>query len=140
MKQKHFLLSIKTIDDSPLFHESVDGEKLLFPFLVKAMNQTNVVFKMFAGFPTGVEVILWCNDEKEAKSFADNVCFQIYDVNNKAGYIIDCVGVHIGYLTDDERTLEAVATDIMSRSMAARGHDFKDIPTVGVGFKGDILS
>lgn len=140
MKQKHFLLSIKTIDDSPLFHESIDGDNLLFQFLLKAMNHTKVVFKTFAGFPTGVEAIIWCKDEKEAKNFADNVCLQIYDVNNKAGYIIDCVGVHIGYLTDDDRTLEAVAMDIMSRSMAARGFDLSNIPTVGLDFKGDVLS
>ena len=35
------------------------------------------------------------------------------------GHIIQSFGIHIGELTNDERTLEAVMMDMMTRSMAA---------------------
>lgn len=45
----------------------------------------------------------------------------IYMLTNSMGHIIDSFGIHIGELTNDERTLEAVMADMMTRSMAARG-------------------
>ena len=42
-------------------------------------------------------------------------------LTNSMGHIIDSFGIHIGELTNDERTLEAVMADMMTRSMAARG-------------------
>ena len=36
-------------------------------------------------------------------------------------------GIHVSELTNDERTLEAVMMDMMTRSMAARGFDMGDV-------------
>ena len=42
-------------------------------------------------------------------------------LTNSMGHIIDSFGIYIGELTNDERTLEAVMADMMTRSMAVRG-------------------
>lgn len=130
MKKKHFLVSVKTIDAAPVFHKSIDGDSVLFQLVIQAASRTNVLTKTFAGFPDGVEIIAWCKNETEARAFADAVCLQIYDTNNKVGYIIETLGVHIGILTDDERTLQAVSMDIMMRSMAARSLNLQGVPVL----------
>ena len=56
------------------------------------------------------------------------------------GYRIDSFGIHIGELTNDERTLEAVMMDMMVRGMAARGIDFDSIPTLSFGADGKLLN
>ena len=66
----------------------------------------------------------------EARMFADAVANQIYEKNNSIGHIIESFGIHIGILTNDERTLHAVMTDMMMRSMAARGINMDDIPVI----------
>ena len=68
--------------------------------------KTGIALKGFASFPTGVEFILYCKDVQEVRRF---------------------VGIHVSELTNDERTLEAVMMDMMTRSMAARGFDMGSI-------------
>ena len=55
-------------------------------------------------------------------------------------HIIHSFGIHIGELTNDERTLEAVMMDMMTRSMAARGLDMESIPTLALGVDGKLLN
>jgi len=56
------------------------------------------------------------------------------------GHIIESFGIHIGKLTDDERTLNAVMMDMMMRSMAARGINMDDIPVIDIDMDGKALS
>ena len=56
------------------------------------------------------------------------------------GHIIQSFGIHIGELTNDERTLEAVMMDMMTRSMAARGLEMESIPTLSFGVDGKLLN
>lgn len=121
MKQKNFHVSIKTIDDKPLFPPGFDGDKLLFPFVMQAALKLKSLPVGFAGFPTGVEVVIKCNTQKDAKAFADALSALLYQHNNSIGYVIESFGIHIGELTQDERTLHAFMSDMMMRSMAARG-------------------
>ena len=130
MRQNHFLVSIKTVDDTPVFPKSFNGENYLFQAVVQAMNRTRVISKGFASFPTGFEAVICCKHDMEAKMFADAVATQIYEKNNSMGHIIDSFGIHIGKLTNDERTLYAVMTDMTMRSMAARGINMDDIPVI----------
>ena len=130
MRQNHFLVSIKTVDDTPVFPKSFNGENYLFQAVVQAMNCTGVISKGFASFPTGLEVVICCKRDREAKMFADAVATQIYEKNNSMGHIIESFGIHIGKLTNDERTLYAVMTDMTMRSMAARGINMDDIPVI----------
>ena len=51
----------------------------------------------------------------------------IYIKTNSLGHIIHSFGIHVSELTNDERTLEAVMMDMMTRSMAARGFDMRDV-------------
>jgi hypothetical protein len=120
MKQKNFHVSIKTVDDKPLFPPTCDGQRLLFPLVSQAAMRVGVLTTGFATFPTGVEVIANCNDTAEAKGFADALSALLYEHNNAIGHIIESFGIHIGELTTDERTLHAFMTDMMMRSMAAR--------------------
>jgi hypothetical protein len=61
-------------------------------------------------------------------------------LTNNMGYRIESFGIHIGELTNDERTLEAVMMDMMSRGMAARGINLDSIPTLSFGLDGELLS
>lgn len=121
MKQKNFHVSIKTIDDKPLFPPVFDGKRLLFPFVMQAALKTDVLPVGFAVFPTGVEVVAKCRNQTEAKAFADALSALLYQQNNSIGYIIESFGIHIGELTQDERTLHAFISDMTMRSMAAHG-------------------
>lgn len=137
MKQKNFHVSIKTIDDKPLFPPTCDGQKLLFPFVMQVALKLNVLPVGFACFPTGVEVVAKCKKQDEAKAFADALSAQLYEHNNGIGHIIESFGIHIGELTDDERTLNAFMTDMMMRSMAARG-DLDEIAQLAAGDSGEV--
>lgn len=121
MSKRHFLVSIKTIDDTPLFPSNFNGENFLFGATASASAKTKVIFKGFASFPTGLELIIYCKNGQEARKYADEVANSIYKLTNDMGHRIDSFGIHIGELTNDERTLDAVMMDMMIRSMAARG-------------------
>jgi hypothetical protein len=99
----------------------VEGENFLFEATAKASAKTSVIFKGYASFLTGLESIICCNDGQQARKYADQITSSIYMLTNSMGHIIDSFGIHIGELTNDERTLEAVMADMMTRSMAARG-------------------
>ena len=72
--------------------------------------------------------------------FADEIANAIYIKTNSIGHIIQSFGIHIGELTNDERTLEAVMMDMMTRSMASRGLDMESIPTLSFGVDGKLLN
>ena len=72
--------------------------------------------------------------------FADEISNAIYIKTISIGHIIQSFGIHIGELTNDERTLEAVMMDMMTRSMAARGLDMESIPTLSFGADGKLLN
>ena len=99
----------------------VEGENFLFEAIAKASAKTSVIFKGYASFPTGLESIFCCKDGQQARKYADQITSSIYMLTDSMGHIIDSFGIHIGELTNDERTLEAVMADMMTRSMAARG-------------------
>lgn len=126
MSKRHFIVSIKTIDDTPLFPVNFEGE--------------NFLFGATASFPTGLEAIIFCKDGQEARKYADEVANSIYTLTNGMDHIIESFGIHIAELTNDERTLEAVMMDMMTRSMAARGINLDSIPTLSSGQDGKKLS
>lgn len=99
----------------------VEGENFLFEATAKASAKTSVIFKGYASFPTGLESIICCKDGQQARKYADQITSSIYMLTNSMGHIIDSFGIYIGELTNDERTLEAVMVDMMTRSMAVRG-------------------
>ena len=140
MRQNHFLVSIKTVDDTPLFPKSFNGEMYLFHTVISTASRIGVFSKGFASFPTGVEAVICCNDVKEAKKFADGVSNQLYAKTNSLGHIIESFGINIGELTDDEGTLEAVMMDMMMRSMASHGVSLDDVPTIKMDMDGKIVS
>ena len=61
-------------------------------------------------------------------------------LTNDMDHVIESFGIHIAELTNDERTLEAVMMDMMTRSMAARGINLDSIPTLSSGQDGKKLS
>ena len=140
MTRRHFIVSIKTIDDTPLFPANFEGENFLFGATAKASAKTRVVFKGYASFPTGLESVIFCKDVQEARKYADELANRIYMLTNKMDHRIESFGIHIGELTNDERTLEAVMMDMMTRSMAARGINMDSIPTLSFGPDGKPLS
>ena len=140
MSKRHFMLSIKTVDDTPLFPANFNGENFLFGVTAGASVKTRVILKGFASFPTGIEAVIYCKDGQEARRYADEVAANIYMQTNSIGHRIDSFGIHIGELTNDERTLEAVMMDMMTRSMAARGLDMESIPTLSFGEDGKLLN
>ena len=140
MSKRHFIVSIKTVDDTPLFPKNFNGENFLFGVTAGSGAKTHVVHKGFASFPTGLESVIYCEDGHQARRYADEVANRIYMKTNSLGHIIDSFGIHIGELTNDERTLEAVMMDMMTRSMAARGLDLESIPTLSFGPDGKLLN
>lgn len=140
MSKRHYLVSIKTIDDTPLFPANFNGENFLFGATAKTSAKTRVIFKGYASFPTGLEAIIWCKDGQEARRCADELSKSIYTLTNSMDHRIDSFGIHIGELTDDERTLEAVMMDMMTRSMAARGINLDSIPILTFDQDGKQLS
>ena len=99
----------------------VEGENFLFEATAKASAKTSVIFKGYASFPTGLESLICCKDGQQARKYADQITSSIYMLTNSMGHIIDSFGIYIGELTNDERTLEAVMADMMTRSMEVRG-------------------
>ena len=140
MGKRHFIVSIKTIDDMRVFPADFNGEAFLLGASAMVGAKTGVIFKGYATFPTGLELVLYCKDVQEARSFADDISNAIYMKTNSIGHIIPSFGIHIGELTNDERTLEAVMMDMMTRSMAERGVDLGSIPTLSIGVDGKTLS
>ena len=140
MGKRHFIVSIKTIDDMRVFPSDFNGETFMLGATAGAGAKTGVIFKGYASFPTGLELVLYCKDVQEARRFADEVANAIYIKTNSIGHIIPCFGIHIGELTNDERTLDAVMMDMMTRSMAARGLDMESIPTLSFGADGKLLN
>ena len=140
MSNRHFIVSIKTIDDMLLFPTDFNGEAFLLGATAKASAKTGVIFKGYASFPTGLELVLYCKSGQEARMFADEIANTIYIKTNSMGHIIHSFGIHIGELTNDEGTLEAVMMDMMTRSMAARGFDMESIPTLSFGADGKLLN
>ena len=140
MSKRHFIVSIKTIDDMRVFPADFNGETFLLEAAVKVSAKTGTIFKGYATFPTGLELLIYCKDVQEARKFADEIANAIYIKTNSIGHIIPSFGIHIGELTNDERTLEAVMMDMMTRSMAARGLDLDSIPTLSFDMNGKLLS
>ena len=58
MSKRHFIVSIKTIDDMLLFPTDFNGEAFLLGSTAKASAKTGVIFKGYASFPTGLELVL----------------------------------------------------------------------------------
>lgn len=140
MSKNHFIVSVKTTDDTPLFPLKFNGENFLVATTAQVSAKTGVLLKGFASFPTGLELILYCNDVQDARKYTDEVASAIYAKTNSLGHIIYSFGIHIGVLTNDERTLHAIMSDMMTRSMAARGIDFDSIPTIKFDMDGKSLS
>lgn len=140
MSKNHFIVSVKTTDDTPLFPLKFNGENFLVATTAQVSAKTGVLLKGFASFPTGLELILYCNDVQDARKYTDEVASAIYAKTNSLGHIIYSFGIHIGVLTNDERTLHAIMSDMMTRSMAARGIDFDSIPTINFDLDGKALS
>ena len=140
MGNRHFIVSIKTIDDMKVFPSDFNGETFLLVATTEVGLKTGVIFKGYASFPTGLELVLYCKDAQEARRFADEIANAIYIKTNSIGHIIPSFGIHIGELTNDERTLHAVMMDMMTRSMAARGLDLGSIPTSSFDMDGKLLS
>ncbi len=140
MSKRHFIVSIKTIDDTPLFPVNFKGENFLFGATVEASAKIRVIFKGFASFPTGLESIICCKDAQEARKYADEVANSIFMLTNSMDHKIDSFGINISELTNDERTLETVMMDMMIRGMAARGINPDSIPTLSFGQDGKLLS
>ena len=140
MGKRHFIVSIKIIDDMKVFPSDFNGETFLLGATANVGARTGVIFKGYASFPTGLELVLYCKDVQEARIFADEIANAIYIKTNSIGHIIPSFGIHIGELTNDERTLHAVMMDMMTRSMAARGLDFGSMPTLSIGIDGKQLS
>ena len=140
MGKRHFIVSIKTIDDMTVFPSDFNGEAFLIGATAMVGARTGVIFKGYATFPTGLELVLYCKDVQEARRFADEISNAIYMKTNSIGHIIPSFGIHIGELTNDERTLDAVMMDMMTRSMAARGLDLGSIPTLSFDMDGKLLS
>lgn len=130
MKQNNFHVSIKTVDDTPLFPPVFKGASPLFPYVMQVALRTGVFPKGFSDFPNGVEIVLGCKDQKHAKEFADALCGLFYEKNNSMGYHIESFGIYISALTNDERTLHAFMTDMMKRSMQARGITDDDVKSL----------
>ena len=133
-------MSIKTIDDMRVFPADFNGEAFLLGATAKVSAQTGIIFKGYATFPTGLELVIYCKDAQEARRCADEIANAIYIKTNSLGHIIPSFGIYIGELTNDERTLETVMMDMMTRSMAARGLDLGSIPTLSFDMDGKLLS
>ena len=76
MSKRHFIVSIKTIDDMLLFPTDFNGEVFLFGATAKASAKTGVIFKGYATFPTGLELVLYCKNALEARMFATRLRIQ----------------------------------------------------------------
>ena len=127
MRERNFIVSIKTVDDKALFPSNFNGEVFLMMLTTQVSAKTGIALKGFASFPTGVEFILYCKDVQEARSYADDVANNIYLKTNSLCHVIYSFGIYVSELTDDEKTLEAVMMDMMTRSMAARGFDMGSV-------------
>ena len=56
----------------------------------------------------------------------------IYQIRNTLGSYLDSLGIQIGEIKDNKKSLESAMMDMMMRSMKARGLDFRSIPTINI--------
>ena len=132
MRKVHFLVSIKTVDNTPLFPSNFNGEGFLFETTIKVSTQFKILTKGYSSFPTGLEAIIFCNNISEARKYADEICMSIYQIRNTLGSYLDSLGIQIGEIKDNKKSLESAMMDMMMRSMKARGLDFSSIPTINI--------
>ena len=76
MRQIHFIVSIKTVDNTPLFPSDFNGESFLLETTIKVSTQFKILTKGYSSFPTGLEAIICCSNISEAKKYADE---KLYD-------------------------------------------------------------
>ena len=60
MGKRHFIVSIKTIDDMQVFPANFNGDTFLLGVTANVGARTGVIFKGYASFPTGLELVLYC--------------------------------------------------------------------------------
>ena len=132
MRQIHFIVSIKTVDNTPLFPSNFNGESFLLETTIKVSTQFKILTKGYSSFPTGLETIICCSNISEAKKYADEICMSIYQIRNTLGSYLDSLGIQIGEIKDNKKSLESAMMDMMMRSMKARGLDFSSIQTVNI--------
>ena len=132
MRQIHFIVSIKTVDNTPLFPSDFNGESFLLETTIKVSTQFKILTKGYSSFPTGLETIICCSNISEAKKYADEICMSIYQIRNTLGSYLDSLGIQIGEIKDNKKSLESAMMDMMMRSMKARGLDFRSIPTINI--------
>ena len=132
MRQIHFIVSIKTVDNTPLFPSDFNGESFLLETTIKVSTQVKILTKGYSSFPTGLEAIICCSNISEAKKYADEICMSIYQIRNTLGSYLDSLGIQIGEIKDNKKSLESAMMDMMIRGMKARGLDFNSIPTINI--------
>ena len=132
MRQIHFIVSIKTVDNTPLFPSDFNGESFLLETTIKVSTQFKILTKGYSSFTTGLEAIICCSNISEAKKYADEICMSIYQIRNTLGSYLDSLGIQIGEIKDNKKSLESAMMDMMMRSMKARGLDFRSIPTINI--------
>ena len=130
MRKIHFIVSIKTVDNAPLFPSNFNGESFLFETTIKVSTQLKILTKGYSSFPTGLEAIICCNNMSEAKKYANEICMPIYQIRNSLGSYLESLCIQIGEIKDNKKSLESAMMDMMMRSMKARGLDFNSIPTI----------
>ena len=69
MRQIHFIVSIKTVDNTPLFPSNFNGESFLLETTIKVSTQFKILTKGYSSFPTGLEAIICCSNISEAKKY-----------------------------------------------------------------------
>ena len=132
MRQIHFIVSIKTVDNTPLFPSEFNGESFLLETTIKVSTQFKILTKGYSSFPTGLEAIICCSNISEAKKYADEICMSIYQIRNTLGSYLDSLGIQIGEIKDNKKSLESAMMDMMIRGMKARGLEFRSIPTINI--------
>jgi hypothetical protein len=67
MRQNHFHVSAKTIDDTLLFPKTFNGENFLLQSVIESAQSFGVITKCYSSFPTGFEVLALCDSQEQAK-------------------------------------------------------------------------
>ena len=62
MGKRHFIVSIKIIDDMKVFPSDFNGETFLLGATTEVGVKTGVILKGYASFPAGLELLLYCKD------------------------------------------------------------------------------
>ena len=132
MRKIHFIVSIKTVDNTPLFPSNFNGESFLFETTIKVSTQLKILTKGYSSFPTGLEAIICCSNMSEAKKYANEICMPIYQIRSSLGSYLESLCIQIGEIKDNKKSLESAMMDMMIRGMKARGLDFRSIPTINI--------